>query len=279
MASNIISVSATGLNEILASLIAMQNAMKGVTQAAKVMQNQINLGANPSGGNSNGAGGNGGAAERVRREANTSSQALRDNARRESMAFVAAYAEIASSVFALTAAFNALKTVAQFDVLLKAQSSFAKNTGINLKTLAKVLQETTAYALDFQQAAQFSSIGRLAGFSTKQITQLAEAGRAAATILGRDVPEALSRMFRGVSKGEPEILDELGIFIRLDRAYKEYVATIAKGQNSNLLWIPTLYLNYQALCLILRYSFQILFHRYIEPVCQRSLRLYHRLKF
>ena len=230
MASNIISVSATGLNEILASLIAMQNAMKGVTQAAKVMQNQINLGANPSGGNSNGAGGNGGAAERVRREANTSSQALRDNARRESMAFVAAYAEIASSVFALTAAFNALKSVAQFDVLLKAQSSFAKNTGINLKTLAKVLQETTAYALDFQQAAQFSSIGRLAGFSTKQITQLAEAGRAAATILGRDVPEALSRMFRGVSKGEPEILDELGIFIRLDRAYKEYVATIAKGQ-------------------------------------------------
>lgn len=230
MASNIISVSATGLNEILASLIAMQNAMKGVTQAAKVMQNQINQGANPSGGNSNGAGGNGGASERVRREANTSSQALRDNARRESMAFVAAYAEIASSVFALTAAFNALKSVAQFDVLLKAQSSFAKNTGINLKTLAKVLQETTAYALDFQQAAQFSSIGRLAGFSTKQITQLAEAGRAAATILGRDVPEALSRMFRGVSKGEPEILDELGIFIRLDRAYKEYVATIAKGQ-------------------------------------------------
>ena len=230
MASNIISVSATGLNEILASLIAMQNAMKGVTQAAKVMQNQINLGANPSGGNSNGAGGNGGAAERVRREANTSSQALRDNARRESMAFVAAYAEIASSVFALTAAFNALKSVAQFDVMLRAQDNFARSTGINLKIIAKTLQETTSYAIDFQQASQFSSIGRLAGFSTKQIVELAQAGRAAATILGRDVPEAMSRMFRGVSKGEPELLDELGIFIRLDRAYKDYVATVATGQ-------------------------------------------------
>ena len=230
MASNIISVSATGLNEILASLIAMQNAMKGVTQAAKVMQNQINLGANPSGGSNGNAGGNAGAAERVRREANTSSQALRDNARRESMAFVAAYAEIASSVFALTAAFNALKSVAQFDVMLRAQDNFARSTGINLKIIAKTLQETTSYAIDFQQASQFSSIGRLAGFSTKQIVELAQAGKAAATILGRDVPEAMSRMFRGVSKGEPELLDELGIFIRLDRAYKDYVATVATGQ-------------------------------------------------
>lgn len=232
MANNAnINVSASGLNEILASLIEMQKAMKSVTAAAKTMQNQINLGGNASGGNGAGnAGGNAGAAERVRREANTSSQALRDNARRESMAFVAAYAEIASSVFALTAAFNALKSVAQFDVMLQAQDNFARATGINLKILAKTLQETTSYALDFQQAAQFSSIGRLAGFSTKQIVELAQAGRSAATILGRDVPEAMSRMFRGVSKGEPELLDELGIFIRLDRAYKDYIATIAKGQ-------------------------------------------------
>lgn len=232
MANNAnINVSASGLNEILASLIAMQKAMKSVTAAAKTMQNQINLGGNASGGSGAGnSGGNAGAAERVRREANTSSQALRDNARRESMAFVAAYAEIASSVFALTAAFNALKSVAQFDVMLQAQDNFARATGINLKILAKTLQETTSYALDFQQAAQFSSIGRLAGFSTKQIVELAQAGRAAATILGRDVPEAMSRMFRGVSKGEPELLDELGIFIRLDRAYKDYIATIAKGQ-------------------------------------------------
>ena len=231
MASNIISVSATGLNEILASLIAMQNAMKGVTQAAKVMQNQINQGANPSGGGSAGnAGGNAGAAERVRREANTSSQALRDNARRESMAFVAAYAEIASSVFALTAAFNALKSAAQFGVMLTAQDNFTRATGTNLQSIAKVMQQTTRYALDFQQAAQFSSIGKLAGFSTAQIKKLAETGTSAATILGRDVPEALSRMFRGVAKGEPEILDELGIFIRLDNAYKEYIKTVAKGQ-------------------------------------------------
>lgn len=235
MANNAnINVSASGLNEILASLIAMQKAMKSVTEAAKKMQAQINTPANPNGGGSgagnNGSAGNSAAAERLRRESNTSTRVLSDNARRESMAFVSAYAEIASSVFALTAAFNALKNAAQFGVMLQAQDNFARATGVNLQSIAKVMQQTTKYALDFQQAAQFSSIGRLAGFSTEQIKKLAETGTSAATILGRDVPEALSRMFRGVAKGEPEILDELGIFIRLDNAYKEYIKTVAKGQ-------------------------------------------------
>ena len=235
MANNAnINVSASGLNEILASLIAMQKAMKSVTEAAKKMQAQINTPANPNGGGSgagnNGSAGNSAAAERLRRESNTSTRVLSDNARRESMAFVSAYAEIASSVFALTAAFTALKTAAQFGVMLTAQDNFTRATGANLQSIAKVMQQTTKYALDFQQAAQFSSIGRLAGFSTEQIKKLAETGTSAATILGRDVPEALSRMFRGVAKGEPEILDELGIFIRLDNAYKEYIKTVAKGQ-------------------------------------------------
>ena len=235
MANNAnINVSASGLNEILASLIAMQKAMKSVTEAAKKMQTQINTPANPNGGGSgagnNGSAGNSAAAERLRRESNTSTRVLSDNARRESMAFVSAYAEIASSVFALTAAFTALKTAAQFGVMLTAQDNFTRATGANLQSIAKVMQQTTKYALDFQQAAQFSSIGRLAGFSTEQIKKLAETGTSAATILGRDVPEALSRMFRGVAKGEPEILDELGIFIRLDNAYKEYIKTVAKGQ-------------------------------------------------
>jgi len=235
MANNAnINVSASGLNEILASLIAMQKAMKSVTEAAKKMQAQINTPTNPNGGGSgagnNGSAGNSAAAERLRRESNTSTRVLSDNARRESMAFVSAYAEIASSVFALTAAFNALKSAAQFGVMLTAQDNFTRATGANLQSIAKVMQQTTNYALDFQQAAQFSSIGRLAGFSTEQIKKLAETGTSAATILGRDVPEALSRMFRGVAKGEPEILDELGIFIRLDNAYKEYIKTVAKGQ-------------------------------------------------
>lgn len=232
-----VNVNAQGLNQVLAALVALQGQMRSVGTAAREMQRQMGgAGGNPPGGGGGRGGGGGnppppspgpaGGAQRAEREM----QALRDGARRDSSAIVSAYAEIASSVFALAAAFTMLNKAAQYGDMLKAQVKFAEATGTNMQSVAKSLQMTTKYAINFQEAAQFSSIGRLAGFTTKQVKELAQIGTSAATILGRDVPDALSRMFRGVAKGEPEILDELGIFIRLDNAYKEYVKTVAKGQ-------------------------------------------------
>lgn len=236
-----VNVNAQGLNQVLAALVALQGQMRSVGTAAREMQRQMGgAGGNPPGGGGRGGngGGNGGGnppppgpgpaggAQRAEREM----QALRDGARRDSSAIVSAYAEIASSVFALAAAFTMLNKAAQYGDMLKAQVKFAEATGTNMQSVAKSLQMTTKYAINFQEAAQFSSIGRLAGFTTAQVKELAQIGTSAATILGRDVPDALSRMFRGVAKGEPEILDELGIFIRLDNAYKQYVNTVAKGQ-------------------------------------------------
>lgn len=225
-----VNVNAQGLNQVLAALVELQGQMRAVGSAARTMQRQISSGnTGPNRGSAEPANVAGGA-QRVAREAAASSQALRDNARRDSSALVAAYAEIASSAFALSAAFTLLNKSAQFGDMLNAQNRFAQATGTNMQTVAKALQTTTKYAINFQEAAQFSSIGRLAGFTTEQVRELAKIGTSAATILGRDVPDALSRMFRGVAKGEPEILDELGIFIRLDNAYKEYVKTVAQGQ-------------------------------------------------
>ena len=236
-----VNVNAQGLNQVLAALVALQGQMRSVGTAAREMQRQMGgAGGNPpnGGGGRGGNGGNGGGnppppspgpaggAQRAEREM----QALRDGARRDSSAIVSAYAEIASSVFALAAAFTMLNKAAQYGDMLKAQVKFAEATGTNMQSVAKSLQMTTKYAINFQEAAQLSSIGRLAGFTTKQVKELAQIGTSAATILGRDVPDALSRMFRGVAKGEPEILDELGIFIRLDNAYKQYVKTVAEGQ-------------------------------------------------
>lgn len=236
-----VNVNAQGLNQVLAALVALQGQMRSVGTAAREMQRQMGgAGGNPPGGGGRGGngGGNGGGnppppgpgpaggAQRAEREM----QALRDGARRDSSAIVSAYAEIASSVFALAAAFTMLNKAAQYGDMLKAQVKFAEATGTNMQSVAKSLQMTTKYAINFQEAAQFSSIGRLAGFTTAQVKELAQIGTSAATILGRDVPDALSRMFRGVAKGEPEILDELGIFIRLDNAYKQYVKTVATGQ-------------------------------------------------
>ena len=42
--------------------------------------------------------------------------------------------------------------------------------------------------------------------------------RGASLALGRDLADALDRLTRGAIKLEPEILDELGIMVRLDDA-------------------------------------------------------------
>ena len=228
-----------GLNQVLAAMVQLQNVARDIERAAKGLQGSAGGSGSGSGSGptpphgSGGSSGSGSGNPNLNGRGGSGSnnlQAIRDTARRESGAIVAAYAEVASTIFATTAAFNALKEAAQFGTLLTAQRNFAKETGTNMQSVAKSLQEVARYSVSFQEATQFASVGRLAGFTTKQIKELTQTGISAATILGRDIPDALSRMFRGVAKGEPEILDELGIFIRLDNAYKAYVESHAKGQ-------------------------------------------------
>ena len=56
----------------------------------------------------------------------------------------------------------------------------------------------------------------------KQIQGFAEGAKNASLILGRDVTDSFNRLIRGVTKAEPELLDELGIILRLEDAQQKY---------------------------------------------------------
>ena len=73
-----------------------------------------------------------------------------------------------------------------------------------------------------------SAIAVTSGFSTTQLEKLAEVGKNASIALGRNLGDSVDRLTRGVAKLEPEILDELGIMVRLDTAVRRYAATIGK---------------------------------------------------
>ena len=47
-------------------------------------------------------------------------------------------------------------------------------------------------------------------------------------LLGRDLTDSFNRLIRGVTKAEPELLDELGIILRLEPATEAYAQTIGK---------------------------------------------------
>ena len=141
---------------------------------------------------------------------------------------VPAYAVLAANIFAITAAFGALSRAAQFDILRKGLEFTGNAAGVNLGKVASGLRDITGAAVSAREAMSTVALGVSAGFDTKQLEGLTKVAKGASLALGRDMEDALSRLARGAAKLEPEILDELGIMVRLDDATETYAATIGK---------------------------------------------------
>ena len=145
-----------------------------------------------------------------------------------SSGLVGAYATLAANVFAATAAFNALRRAAQLEQLIAGLEQVGAAAGRNLTFAAEKLREVSGFALSTEQAMRNMALGVSAGFGTDQMEGLTKVARGASIALGRDMADAMDRLTRGAAKLEPEILDELGIMVRLDTATQKYAATMGR---------------------------------------------------
>ncbi len=141
---------------------------------------------------------------------------------------VKAYATLAANVFAVTAAFGALQRAAAVTQLEQGLIAVGNAGGQNLLAVAKNLQGITDNAISAAQAMEATALATSAGFSTEQLERLTKVAKGASQALGRNMADALDRLVRGTAKLEPEILDELGIMVRLDDALKDYGETLGK---------------------------------------------------
>ena len=144
-------------------------------------------------------------------------------------ALVASYAVLAANVFAVTAAFNTLRAAAASEKLAEGLVAFSNSSGQSLDLVAKKLQETTGHAVSFDMAMRTAALSTSAGFGVAEMEGLTRVAKGASLALGRDMGDALDRLTRGAIKLEPEILDELGIMVRLDDATENYAATLGKS--------------------------------------------------
>ena len=135
---------------------------------------------------------------------------------------VGAYATLAAQIFAVTAAFNFLKSAGSLKLLQEGQLAYTSAVGTSMKALTTDIQNATGAQLSFQEAAQAGAIATAAGLAPDQITALGKAAKDTSTILGRDLTDSFNRLVRGVTKAEPELLDELGIILRLEDAQQKY---------------------------------------------------------
>lgn len=145
-----------------------------------------------------------------------------------SSGLVAAYATLAANVFAATAAFNAFRSAAAFEQLTEGFTFMANESGRTMDLVVAKLKEVTGGALSTEEALQGASLAVSGGFSIETLEKLAKVAKGASLALGRNLNDAFDRLTRGAIKLEPEILDELGIMVRLDDATEKYAATINK---------------------------------------------------
>lgn len=105
----------------------------------------------------------------------------------------------------------------------------AQRAGVSGDVLLKKLKETsrgTVAEVDLQLSAN-KALGLGVGQSIQEVADLMAIARQRGKAFGVSTEEAFQRIVEGLGKAEPEILDELGILVDANLAYKEY----AKAHN------------------------------------------------
>mgnify|MGYP003142521098 CR=1 FL=1 len=144
---------------------------------------------------------------------------------------VPAYAVLAANIFALTAAFGALRRASAFEQLEQGLIRVGNAAGANLPFVAQNIRDITGAAVSMEAAMSSTALAVSSGFSSTQLAALTKVAKGASQALGRDMEDALTRLVKGTAKLEPEILDELGIMVRLDDAVRTYAASIGKSDD------------------------------------------------
>jgi len=138
----------------------------------------------------------------------------------------AAFAIISAHVWALTAAFDQLAQGDRLNRLNEMGTIIGANIGVPVQKVAAIMVEATNGAISFESAMKKAANASAYGFSTAELEKMTEVARRASVVMGVEMDDALNRIIRGVSKQEIELLDELGITIRLTEAQNAYAKSI-----------------------------------------------------
>jgi hypothetical protein len=139
------------------------------------------------------------------------------------------YATYAANIFAVGAAFRALSNAMDTSNMVKGLDQLGAASGKNLGSLSKRLVDITDGAISMRESLQAVAQTSTGGISSKNIERLAAVAKNASQTLGVAMPDAISRLSRGITKLEPELLDELGIMTKIGPATQDYARNVGKA--------------------------------------------------
>jgi hypothetical protein len=138
------------------------------------------------------------------------------------------YAIYAANLYAAGAAFTALREAAATETMIKGMDQLGARSGVALGSLAQRFSQATDGAISLRESVEATTKAVSSGLSQKQFIQLGEVAKKASQALGINMSDAVSRLTRGITKLEPELLDELGIFAKIGPATEKYANDLGK---------------------------------------------------
>jgi lambda family phage tail tape measure protein len=139
------------------------------------------------------------------------------------------YATYAANVFAVSAAFSALSNAMNTSTMVRGLDQLGAASGIAMGGLAKQFAAASEGAISLREAMEATAKATSSGLTKKQFMELGVVAKGASQALGVNMSDAVSRLTRGITKLEPELLDELGIFTKVGKATEEYARSVNKS--------------------------------------------------
>lgn len=138
------------------------------------------------------------------------------------------YAVYAANLYAVGAAFRALSTAMDTANMIRGLDQIGAVSGVALGGLSKQLVSATGGAISLREAMSATVKVTAAGLGSENVLRLGQVAAKASQALGVDMGDAINRLSRGITKLEPELLDELGIFTKIDPAVQKYALSVGK---------------------------------------------------
>lgn len=139
------------------------------------------------------------------------------------------YATYAANIYAVGAAFRALSAAMDTTNMVRGLDQLGAQGGVALGSLSKQLVATTGGAISLREAMSATVKVTAAGLGSENVLRLGQVATKASQALGVDMGDAINRLSRGITKLEPELLDELGIFTKIEPAVEKYAISVGKS--------------------------------------------------
>ena len=140
------------------------------------------------------------------------------------------YAELFANIYAVGSAFNALREAMSTEIMIRGLDQLGAASGIAMGGLAKQFAAASDGAISLRESMEATAKAISSGLTTQQFLDIGQVAKGASQALGVNMSDAVSRLTRGITKLEPELLDELGIFTKTGKAAEDYARSVGKTE-------------------------------------------------